>query len=477
VLAATVPDARVVVVYSEAGWDRATVLERDLGAERLSALPELRSDVVAIDPTRVQESLAAFRADPLVRSAQLDGRVRALRVPNDPLWSTQWSPIVTEAPRAWDLTTGSAVVVAVVDTGVDPGQPDLVGKLVPGYDFVNNDTQPLDDNGHGTGVAGIVAARSDNGVGVAGYCWGCQVMPVKVLGADGTGYDSDVARGIVWAADHGARVINASLGGLSDDLALAAAAQYASQRGSLVVAAAGNDASATLDYPAALPSVVSVGASDRNDQLYSFSNAGALVAAPGENSTTGLAGNYEYFLGTSSAAPVVSGIAGLAFSVAPSATTAAVTQALESGAEPMAGAVYGRVDAYRTLLALGGSAAPPPPLLPPPPVPKRSTRTSAVYRRQALSVTLTPRHRLWSRTFRTASGALEASLRSRATYGLVVRLALLRADGSTLAQARGRGALHLRAHVAASSCRLVIREEQAAKVRMRGSVRYPVAKP
>jgi thermitase len=126
---------------------------------------------------------------------------------------TQWSVTKTHAEQAWDVSTGSSqMVVGILDTGVDPSQPDLRGKLVAGYDYVNNDQDPSDDNGHGTAVAGVVAASSDNGIGVAGYCWACRLMPVKVLGADGTGFASGLAQGIVWATDHGARVINASLG-------------------------------------------------------------------------------------------------------------------------------------------------------------------------------------------------------------------------------------------------------------------------
>jgi hypothetical protein len=191
----------------------------------------------------------------------------------------------------------SQVVVGILDTGVDPGQPDLRGKHVAGYDYVNNDQDPSDDNGHGTAVAGVVAASSDNRIGVAGYCWGCRLMPVKVLGADGTGFASCLAQGIVWATDHGARVINASLGSPVNDLTLAAPAQYAWLRGVLVVAAAGNESSPSPDYPAVLPNVLSVSASDHNDRLYAFSNSGARVAAPGENSTTGLGGTYVSFLG------------------------------------------------------------------------------------------------------------------------------------------------------------------------------------
>jgi len=147
-------------------------------------------------------------------------------------------------------------------------------------------------------------------------------------------------------------VINASLGSPVNDLTLAAAAQYAWLHGVLLVAAAGNESGPSPDYPAVLPNVLSVSASDQNDRLYRFSNSGARVAAPGENSTTGLGGTYVSFLGTSSAAPVVSGIAALAFSLVPSATPAQVEQAIEASAVPIPGVASGRVDAYATLHTL-----------------------------------------------------------------------------------------------------------------------------
>src|SRR5436189_2376783 len=327
---------RIVVGYTAEGYSSAPELERELGAEVIGRIGALRADVLRLDGGEHDGALALLRSDPRVRYAEVDGIVRASRVPNDEFLPTQWSVTKTHAEQAWDLSTGSSqVVVGILDTGIDPAQPDLRGKLVAGYDYVNNDQDPSDDNGHGTAVAGIVAADSDNGIGVAGYCWACRLMPVKVLGADGTGFASGLAQGIVWATDHGARVINASLGGPFDDPTLSAATEYARVHGVVVVAAAGNEGGLTLDYPAALPNVLSVGASDPNDRLYSFSNSGAQVAAPGENSTTASGGGYVSFLGTSSAAPVVSGIAGLAFSVAPGATPAQVEQAIETTAIPI----------------------------------------------------------------------------------------------------------------------------------------------
>ncbi len=363
--------------------------------------------------------------------------------------------------------------MAILDTGIDPGQPDLRGKLVAGYDYVNNDQDPSDDNGHGTAVAGIVAANSDNGIGVAGYCWACRLMPVKVLGADGTGFASGLAQGIIWASDHGALVINASLGSPVGDLTLAAAAQYAWLRGVLVVAAAGNESAPVLDYPAALPNVLSVSASDQNDRLYGFSNSGASVAAPGENSTTGLGTSYVSFLGTSSAAPVVSGIAALAFSVVPGATPDQVERAIESSAVPIPGVASGRVDAYATLHTLAPALAP----TGTPAAPGQArqegggsgTRVGAT--RTKIVTGRLRRGRNASVVLATGAGLLRARAKVRAGRA-TIRIRLL-AAGRVAASARGAGRASLRAQVGARTYRLVVSTTSRRPVAFALTISYP----
>jgi subtilisin family serine protease len=371
--------------------------------------------------------------------------VRAQQIPHDQFWPGQWSPVKTRAPRAWDLTTGSrGVVVAILDTGIDPTQPDLRGKLVPGYDYVNGDPDPSDDNGHGTAVAGIVAADSNNGIGVAGYCWHCRLMPVKVLDAAGVGSTSALAQGIVWATDHGAQVINASLGSSTDDATVAAAAQHARLHGVLVVAAAGNNSNSILEYPAALPGVVSVAASDERDQLYDFSNSGSALAAPGDNSTTAWGGGYESFLGTSSAAPVVSGIAALGISANPAASPAQVEEALKAGAVPVPGVVFGRVDAYGTVHALAPWLAPP----------LSSSASSA--RRTTVTKLLSGKLGRRARTFRIVVdgwGLLRATLHFQRRPERPVELRL-RQGPRSIAVVRGRSSLRLRARVRRGTYRL-----------------------
>jgi subtilisin family serine protease len=378
----------------------------------------------------------------------------------------------THAEQAWDVSTGSAqVVVGILDTGIDPSQPDLRGKLVAGYDYVNNDQDPSDDNGHGTAVAGVVAASSDNGIGVAGYCWACRLMPVKVLGADGTGYASGLAQGIIWATDHGARVINASLGSPVNDLTLAAAAHYAWLHGVLVVAAAGNESSPLPDYPAVLPDVLSVSASDQNDRLYGFSNSGARVAAPGENSTTGLGGTYVSFLGTSSAAPVVSGIAALAFSLMPSAVPGQVEQAIEASAVAIPRVASGRVDAYAALQILAPASTPAAPGQAQPE--GRGSGTSAGASRTKVVTVRLRRGKNASVVLATGAGLLRATATARAGRP-TIQLRLL-ASGRVAAATRGAGRASLRAQVHARTYRLVVSTTSRRPLTFALTISYPAA--
>lgn len=426
---------RISVGYTAAAAPKVGAYEATLGATHLASLREIDADVIGVTSTRSAAVIAALRAFPGVRYAQLDGRAFALETPNDEFWPQEWSEQITHAPQAWDLATGSAaVVVAVIDTGVDPTQPDLAGRVLPGENFVDADANASDDNGHGTSVAGVIAAQGNNHIGTAGYCWQCRILPVKVLGSDGTGFDSNVAAGILWAVDHGAKVLNTSLGSPTDDLTVAAAAQYAAAHNVLLVAAAGNDGSSTLDYPAALPNVLSVSASDPSDQLYSFSNSGADVAAPGENVTTGRDGSYVSFLGTSSAAPVVSGIAALDLSVAPDATAGQLAQTLETTAVPSPGVDYGRVDAYaavRQLAPVNGSSGSARPSV-------SQANSSSSRTRLVLHGTLTRHHPVRRYTLRATTGRLLADLTRRQSDGVPLQLRLLAPDGTTVARTRSR---------------------------------------
>jgi subtilisin family serine protease len=350
---------RRLAVTFEPGTSRSTVrhvlARAKVTVER--SIPAIDAYMVGVAPERRAAALESLRDSQAVATASREAISDAVdTTPDDAAWPQQAGLRLTGFPKAWDVTHGSnRVVVAVLDTGVDPAQRDLRDGLVPGYDFVNSDPDPSDDHGHGTAVAGIIGARANNREGLAGICWSCPIMPVKVLNEKGEGDDSVIAAGIVWATDHGARVINMSLGGPDTTPDLSDAIAYAVSKGAVVVAAAGNTGTTDRFYPAADPNSVGVAGTTAADKLYPWSNYGpwVSVAAPGCNIAPVLAGGYGPFCGTSAATPVVAGLAALALSVDPNATPAEVAQALEHPALPLEGLVqYGRINAPQTLSAI-----------------------------------------------------------------------------------------------------------------------------
>jgi subtilisin family serine protease len=284
-------------------------------------------------------------------------------LPNDPLWRDSWSLTKVGAPAAWRVTKGAAeVVVAVLDTGIDRNHPDLQGSFVEGWDAVNEDADANDDHGHGTLVAGVIAARSNNGIGGVGACSQCSLMPIKVIGGNGSGNAVDIAEGIVWAADHGARVINMSFVLSGSDAGVAAALEHARSKGVLIVAAAGNNGSADVTFPAGQPGVVSVTGTDASDGRYEWASYGNWVtlAAPGCSQSTQAGGGYADFCGTSSAAAFASGIAALARSAAREAPVEQIVAAMSTNAVRVGDFVAtGRVDAAATATALSVSCCGP----------------------------------------------------------------------------------------------------------------------
>ena len=321
------------------------------------AIPAIRSYLVRVDPDRRAAALRVLHSSSIVVRAAPDVIAHALdTTPDDSDWPLQTGLRVVGLPRAWDTSRGSSrITVAVVDTGVDLKQADLQGALVPGANLVTAGALPMDDHGHGTAVAGIIAARSNNKQGISGACWLCMLMPVKVLDKNGSGDDTTIAAGIVWAVDHGARVINLSLGGPGTTPELTAALAYAARKGVVAAAAAGNSGTTIPFYPAADANALSVAATTSGDQPYKWTNFGPWVnvAAPGCNIAPILSSGYGMFCGTSSASPLVAGIAALALSERPTATVGQVLQAIEQSAKPVGSFVhYGRVSAPDTLAAL-----------------------------------------------------------------------------------------------------------------------------
>jgi subtilisin family serine protease len=302
----------------------------------VAALGRLRAEpvggAIAVD-VPVDDVAAATRrltADPNVAYVEPDHVARAMA--NDPAYPAQWGITRSRVDQAWATTHGSArVTVAVVDTGVGR-LPDLAGRVLPGHDFVNDDDDATDDNGHGTMAAGVIAAAGNNRTGIAGICWSCRILPVKVLDAKGAGSYTDIARGIRYAADRHATIISLSLGGTDDGQVLRDAVAYAVGRGSLVIAAAGNKGTSAPHYPAAIPAVLAVGAVTATGARYPWSNYGALVdlTAPGCNPAQGRDGVVAQFCGTSSATPFVAGVAALLASTSPAPSATVIRAALTS---------------------------------------------------------------------------------------------------------------------------------------------------
>jgi subtilisin family serine protease len=303
----------------------------------------------------------------------------AIQTPNDQYYSLQYHHQKIDDPQAWDIETGdSSVVIAVLDTGVQSSHPDLSGKVLTGRNFVGSSvsTNTTDGHGHGTGVAGIATAKTNNSTGVAGVCWGCTILPIKVLGDNGSGTLFDVIEGINYVADYAMQnpnkrvIINMSLGGpCSSSLIDQQAIDNAWSKGVVIFAAAGNDGDSTPQCPAARNHVIAVSATDRNDNLASFSNFGSYidVSAPGVSiPTTWKDSGYVYFSGTSAASPVAAGVAALIWSRNPSLTNAQVEELVQDtaddlgaqGKDPQFG--YGRVNAYTAVQAAGTNSTPDP---------------------------------------------------------------------------------------------------------------------
>jgi subtilisin family serine protease len=296
----------------------------------------------------------AARGNDLVGVEQ-DRPITASAFTNDQYSSMQWAlnPLKTSFLEAWQTTTGTGITVAVVDTGVAAGHPDLAGKVLPGHEFLNGglidrDVPVMTDGcGHGTHVAGTIAAVAQNGIGVAGAAPGVKILPVRVLNCGG--WTSDVAAGITWAANHGARVINLSVGGPGPDRSLALAVKYARSKGAVVVAAAGNNHGTctpyqnATSYPGATTGAIGVGAIDSNFQHACFSNTGTYVdlAAPGVGIVSTYPPNtYAQMDGTSMATPHVSAAAALVLAKRPWCTPDEVEARLEATAVRLGSPTY-----------------------------------------------------------------------------------------------------------------------------------------
>ncbi len=350
------PD-QVIVKFKESAEPRLTLnIHLELGTDLLFHNKEIGFDVVKIEGKSVEEAIKEYEKSPEVEYAEPNYIFTTQWTPNDSLFpDLQWGPKKVQAPAAWDVTkSDSNTSIAIVDTGVQYDHPDLSGKVVRGYDYVDNDWDPYDGNGHGTHAAGIAAAITNNTRGIAGMAPDAKIYAVRVLDDSGSGTLQNVANGIIHAADNGADVISLSLGSPNDSITLKEAVDYAWSKGVVVVAAAGNDGSSQPTYPAYYSNAIAVAATDSDESKASFSNYGSWVdvAAPGVNIYSTYTDNsYASLSGTSMATPHVAGLAGLLDAQGRSASQ--IRAAIENTADPISGTgTYwskGRINAYRAV--------------------------------------------------------------------------------------------------------------------------------
>src|SRR3989449_6513449 len=336
------------------------------GTERtsISALHLYVVDVPAAQATAIG---ARYLADRRVKSVELDHVRKTAASPSDPLYSSQWN-----LPQiGWDHVYGSVTptgtaTIAILDTGVDASHPDLAGRVLPGYSAFAGSDPLTDPNGHGTEMAGITVAVTDNQTGVAGVAYsGVSIIPVQVLDSAGVGQDSDIVNGVIWAADNRASVILMPFSNSGFSQNLQDAISYAWSKGAVLVAATGNDGSPNATYPAGDADVVGVSATDPTDALWSGSNYGVdtFIAAPGVNiPTTNPGGTYTTISGTSASSAMVAGVAAFERAVDPAASNAVIVGRLAHDADPAGTAGQtgnGRVNMQRVVADTSSISATP----------------------------------------------------------------------------------------------------------------------
>ena len=356
-------DNRTIVGFKHNITETEISSQFNLGMENIKRIADTNNFLIITD-----KSIGGPDENPDIRFVEEDHIYSALLTPNDTFFSEQWGTTHIDAPSAWDLTTGSVFInIAVLDTGINGLHEDLSGRISAGYNFVNNipilANTDSDNHGHGTQVAGVIGAIGNNNMGVAGINWVSPIIPIKVLDSNGNGYSSDIAQGIYYATSNGAKIINLSLGGQYPSTTIKDAIDYAIANGLLVIAATGNDGG-SISYPAKYSEVIAVGATNDSNIRPSWSNYGAEIdiVAPGVSIATtkdSAAGN-EYVLstGTSLAAPFVSSVLSLMWSLYPDLNASGLESILKASAEKLSamnGANftneygYGLVDAYNAL--------------------------------------------------------------------------------------------------------------------------------
>ena len=329
------------------------------GGKSLGKVRGLDVHVVELPANANEEAVArALARNPHVKFAEVDTIVSASATTNDPILPQEWQITKIGASTAWNTSTGAGIVVAVLDSGVQSNHPDLQANLVPGWNIYNNNNLTNDVNGHGTAVAGTIAAVGNDGIGVAGVAYRAKIMPIRISDSACNTTLSLVASGLTWAADHGADIANISYSSLYKSSTVIAAANYLRNKGGETVVSANNNA--INEGSANTTSMITVSATDQNDNKASFSSWGPMVdvAAPGVTVQTTLWNSgYGWGTGTSFSTPVVAGTVALIMSANPSLTPAQVENVLFSTATNLGAAGYdsyfgwGRVNAAAAVAA------------------------------------------------------------------------------------------------------------------------------
>jgi len=353
-----------------ASWRSGEKVLKDFGLDVLEEIPQIKVLVVSVPENALQRVKSALMRNPMVDFVEENDWVSPQVVPNDYYFSFQWHLSKIGAPDAWGISVGSSnVTVAVLDSGVDPSHPDLAGKLLSGWNFYNGNGDTSDVTGHGTAVAGVAAAATNNTVGVAGVGWKCLILPVRVTDENGYASYSLLSKGLVYAADRGARVAVVSFQ-IFNGSALTSAAKYFMDKGGLVFAAGGN--TGQFENYTDNPYIVSVSGTTSDDKSWGSYGPYIDLSAPcSAIYTTIKGGGYGNVGGTSFSAPIAAGVAALMFSVNPSLTPSQVEQILEATAVDLGDPGYdiyygwGRVDAYAALKMASGVSPPPPDTNPP----------------------------------------------------------------------------------------------------------------
>ena len=340
---------------SAADFQQALVAQ---GGRSLGPLRGLDVHAVEVPIGGEQDAVARLAGNAYVLFAELDGLTAPALKVNDPNFRKEWHLAKISAPTAWDTSIGSGITIAILDTGVDGTHPDLAAQMVPGWNLFDDNDNTADVLGHGTAVAGVAAAASNNGLGIAGVAGGARIMPLRITDAAGNAYWSTTAQALTWAADHGADVANISFEGMAASSTMQAAATYFRSNGGTVIVAAGN--TGAIDNTAPTDTMVVVSATDSRDRITSWSTRGSFVdiSAPGQSIySTAKGGGYGTWSGTSMAAPMVAGTAALVFALRPDLTPAQVDSTLLASATDL-GAIgrdiyygYGRLNAAAAVQA------------------------------------------------------------------------------------------------------------------------------